>query len=138
MGDRYVCLAPRVTRTAFRVARTHDSVSQNTSKDVTTFALCSCSQTNTISNTRHTTSIPPCDLSLPDTPHVYAIIGGGKWGPRLSAKSLLEAVYVDPWNHVTVVDLEVAVGVHCDQGLDEVLRCPACWMYPCLFLFTSI
>lgn len=53
-------------------------------------------------------------------PHVYAVIGGGEWGPRLVAKALLEAVYVKPWSHVTVVDLAVAAEKHRTQGLEEV------------------
>lgn len=57
-------------------------------------------------------------------PHVYAVIGGGEWGPRLAAKALLEAVYVKPWSHVTVVDLAVAAEMHRAQGLEEV---GVCW-----------
>lgn len=59
-------------------------------------------------------------FSLPDSPHVYALIGGGEWGPRVAAQALLEAVYVKAWNHVTVVDLAAAAQVRETQGLEAV------------------
>lgn len=58
---------------------------------------------------------------MPDSPHVFAIVGGGQWGPRLVAKALLESIYATrPWSHVTVVDMEAAAKMHRAQGLEEV------------------
>ena len=59
--------------------------------------------------------------SLP-VPHVYAVIGGGEWGPRAVVKALLESVYVGGWNTgaVVVVDMEEAKKVHRENGVEEV------------------
>lgn len=60
-------------------------------------------------------------LRLCDAPHVYALMGGGEWGPRALAKAVLESVYINPWNHVVIIDLAEAVLMHRTEGLDEVI-----------------
>ena len=59
--------------------------------------------------------------SLP-APHVYAVLGGGEWGPRTVVKAVLESVYSGGWNTgaVVVVDMEEAKRVHRDRGIEEV------------------
>lgn len=52
---------------------------------------------------------------------MYALMGGGEWGARAVAKAVLESVYVDPWNHVVMLDMEEAAMVHRIAGLDEVI-----------------
>lgn len=59
--------------------------------------------------------------SLP-VPHVYAVLGGGDWGPRAVVKAVVESVYLAGWNTgaVVVVDMEEAKRVHRDRGIEEV------------------
>lgn len=62
---------------------------------------------------------PSRSLSVP---HVYAVLGGGEWGPRTVVKAWLESVYHGGWNTgaVVVVDMEEAKRVHRDRGIEEV------------------
>lgn len=55
-------------------------------------------------------------------PHVYALLGGGDWGPRAVVKAFLESTYVGGWKTgaVVVVDMEEAKRVHRDSGIQEV------------------
>lgn len=65
----------------------------------------------------------PCNVFIcrvPADPVTYAIMGGGKWGPRAMASALLEGLYVAWEAEVVLLDMEEAVRLHRSSGLEEV------------------
>lgn len=53
---------------------------------------------------------------------MYAIAGGGQWGARAVATALLDSMYETWPSKVAVLDMEEAVEVYRNSGLEEV-RC---------------
>lgn len=74
-----------------------------------------------------------CCLFSEPVPHTYVIVGGGEWGPRVVARTVLESVYVDWVSDVYLLDMKDAKSyLDQDGGLEQVRTGVNTGVYMCI------